>query len=156
MSKIRQWWNTPLSEVFDNPDTKKYSIIFLICVLVIVILLIGFISLSRINTTTTTQIYTDSNVNTTVSQVNTNTTQIPNIINILYDTKAFGNTPILYIMFIGVPIFIAGGFFRRQMRWIMFFIIQIFCLIMFGVSIWTVILPMLFLISSMAVNRNEW
>jgi len=161
MAKIKQWWNTPITKIGDDKDHIKYTIIAVVIVVAIIGLVLLFIWSGSLNTTTNAGTYTEQPVETTVSQSNQNvnvlqtneTGPLDMVIN--NGSILIGNVPITTVLIILVISTVIGSFLRRQMKWIMFLMLQGFCFIMFGVSIWTVLIPVMYIIMSFILGSNR-
>jgi hypothetical protein len=151
MKKIKEWWNTPVSGVMNKPEHIKYTAIVVgVVILLSLILILLFAMSNSLHTTTDTGTYTEKPVETTVSQ-NNQTIFLP--FETVLSGGVFGETPILTLLFVAIPALIMGTFIRRRQRWIMFLFVQFICFVMFGVTLWTVLIPVVFLMSSLIATN---
>jgi hypothetical protein len=149
MAKIKEWWNTPLSKMFDDKEHIKYTVIVVFIVVAIIITLLFFARLRAESNTINIETEPIKTVETTVSQVNTNT----NNQSIVFDTLINGtfgayNNKIIMILIVGVFAVFMGTMVRRRMRIMMFVFIQGFCFIFFGLNVWAIVIPFGFLMAS--------
>lgn len=161
MAKIKQWWNTPISKMFDDKEHIKYTVAAVVIVVAIIITLLFFVQLRADNTTTDTGTYIEKQVDTTVSQTTVITTNNGNQSTILFDTiingtfGIFGNK-ITMVVFACVFAGFIGLMVRRRMRIMTFIFIQLFCFIAFGLNVWAIIVPFAFLLSSIISSETNY
>ena len=166
MAKIKQWWNTPISKMFDDKEHIKYTVIVVAIVVAIIITLLFFARLRAETTTTDTVTYTEKLMKTS-ERLNTqdqryNDNAIQGNQSILFDTITNGtfgayDNKIIMLLICGVFAVFIGTMVRRRMRIISFVFIQGFCFIAFGLNYWAIIIPFLFLLASIIRSElNGW
>jgi len=153
MKKIKEWWNTPISSVMNKPEHIKYTVIVISVITILsLILILLFVMSNSLHTTTDSGTYTEKPMETKQVQLTVNN-QTSTILTMgdLLNTKTFGmfgDTPVLTLLFVLIPALVMGTVVRRRMRWPLFLFVQVFAFVMFGVSIWTMLIPVVFLIAS--------